>query len=98
MCVHVYVLCVCVSVSMCLCLCLCVHLQGITNPGGMIQCNIHHLWLIKQFLWFTLLSVALYDTFHDKMDGNGLINTACHEHLPKKTKECGTSYRRNIQH
>ena len=42
-------------------------------------------WLNK-FYGFSLLTIALYDIAIDKMDGHGVINTACHERLPKKTK------------
>ena len=33
-----------------------------------------------------LLFRTLYDTAVDKLNGHGLSNTVCHEHVPKKTK------------
>ena len=41
-------------------------------------------WLNK-FCIFSLLQLLYITLAVDKMDGRGLINTACHEHLPKKT-------------
>ena len=53
--------------------------------SGEIWCDIDRVQLIKQvsrlFPALNYMTLAI-----DKMDGHGHINTARHEHLPKKTK------------
>ena len=64
--------------------CVCVSLRAlITN--GVIWCDIGHVCDFD-FDGFPLLLITLYDTCCSRMDGRGHINTACHEHLSKKTK------------
>ena len=65
-------------------MCLCLPPRALIT-SGVIWCDIGHVTLVKQVSWLSLafnyMIVAV-----NKMDGHGHINSACREHLPKKTK------------
>ena len=76
---HVCVVRVCVCVRACACVCVCgltlravitSHVKGMRNNQ------------IRQFYSF---SVSLYNTNRQYIECGGFSNTACNEHLPKKT-------------
>ena len=78
---------VCALVCVFVCLCVCVSALRALITSGKIWCDIGRAQLVKQVSWlFLAFNYFIWHFTVDKMDGRGLINTACHERLPKKTK------------
>ena len=65
--------------------------------SGVIWCDIDHVIGQASFMAFSYFQLLYIILAVDKIDGLGFIYTAHREHLPKKTKWCGTNYRRTTQ-
>ena len=74
-----------VNMSVFVCLSVCPPPRTLIT-SGMIWCDIDRVWLVKQAYGFPCFQLLIITLAIDKMDGCGLINTACRERLPKKTK------------
>ena len=76
-------------ISMSVCVCVCVPSRALIT-SGMIWYDIDRVWLVKEVLqFFPAISCFIWHlqwAAINKMDGCGLIYTARHECLPKKTK------------